>query len=73
MSLIVKRISLQGFLNADHLASFPDFQRQMRDWLDSGQLRAHETIMDGLDQVPTAFVGLFEGHNTGKLVVRLSE
>ncbi|MGK6315575.1 NADP-dependent oxidoreductase [Neorhizobium sp. DT-125] len=73
MSLIVKRIRLQGFMNADHLDSFPDFERQMRGWLDAGQLRAHETIVDGLDQAPTAFVGLFEGHNTGKLVVRLLE
>ncbi|MBP2302382.1 NADP-dependent oxidoreductase [Azospirillum picis] len=73
MSLIVKRIRLQGFLNADHLDSFPDFERQMRGWLDAGQLRAHETIVDGLDRAPTAFAGLFEGHNTGKLVVRLPD
>ena len=60
-------------VNADHLDSFPDFERQMRGWLDPGQLRALETIVDGLDQAATAFAGLFEGHNTGKLVVRLSE
>jgi NADPH-dependent curcumin reductase CurA len=73
MSLIGRRIRLQGFLNADHLHDFPDFESQMRDWLDAGRLRAHETIMDGLEQAPTAFVGLFEGRHTGKLVVRLSE
>jgi NADPH-dependent curcumin reductase CurA len=73
MSLIVKRIRLQGFMNADHLDSFPDFERQMQGWLDADQLRALETIVDGLDQAPTAFAGLFAGHNTGKLVVRLSE
>ncbi|MFN7102099.1 MAG: hypothetical protein ACK4N1_05695 [Pseudorhizobium sp.] len=73
MSLIVKRIRVQGFLNADHLDGFSDFERQMRGWLDAGQLRCQETIIDGLDQAPTAFIGLFKGHNTGKLVVRLSE
>ncbi|MCJ8520981.1 NADPH-dependent curcumin reductase CurA [Pseudorhizobium tarimense] len=73
MSLIVKRIRLQGFMNAEHLDCFSDFERQMRGWLDAGHLRAHETIVDGLDQAPAAFVGLFEGHNTGKLVVRLPE
>ncbi len=60
-------------INADHLDSFADFERQMRGWLDAGQLRAPGTIVDGLDQAATAFAGLFEGHNTGKLVVRLSE
>ncbi len=60
-------------VNADHLDSFPDFERQMRGWLDAGQLRALGTIVDGLDQAATAFAGLFEGYDTGKLVVRLSE
>jgi NADPH-dependent curcumin reductase CurA len=73
MSLIVRRIRLQGFLNADHLHRFPDFESQMRGWLDAGRLGAQETIVDGLEQAPTAFIGLFEGRHTGKLVVRLSE
>ncbi|CUX02229.1 MULTISPECIES: NADP-dependent oxidoreductase [Agrobacterium] len=71
MSLIVKRIRLEGFLNADHLDCFPAFEAQMRDWLDSGQLRAPETVVKGLEQAPRAFIGLFEGGNIGKLVVSL--
>lgn len=73
MSLIVRRIRLQGFLNADHLDSFPEFQRQMHDWLDTGQIVADETVVDGLEQAPAAFAGLFEGRNIGKLVVKLAE
>jgi NADPH-dependent curcumin reductase CurA len=73
MSLIVKRIRLEGFLNADHLDAFPTFETQVRGWLDAGHLRASETMVEGLGQAPAAFVGLFEGHNTGKLIVKLPE
>ena len=72
MSLIVKRIRLQGFLNADHVDTvFATFEAQAREWLDSGQLHAPETIVEGLDQAPKTFVGLFKGHNIGKLLVKL--
>lgn len=71
MSLIVKRVRLQGFLNADHLEHFAEFEEEMQRWLDTGQLRAHETIIDGLDQAPSAFASLFEGANFGKLVIEL--
>ena len=43
----------------------------MREWLDSGQLHAPETIVQGLDRAPKTFVGLFKGHNIGKLLVKL--
>ncbi len=73
MSLIVRRIRLRGFLNADHRDRSSEFLRQMQDWLECGQLVAPETIVDGLEQAPKAFIGLFEGRNIGKLVVRLPE
>ena len=73
MSLIVRRIRLQGFLNADHRDRFPEFLRRMQGWLDRGQLVAPETIVDGLEQAPDAFIGLFEGRNLGKLIVRIPE
>jgi NADPH-dependent curcumin reductase CurA len=73
MSLIVKRIRLEGFLNADHLDAFPTFETQVRGWLETGRLRASETIVEGLDQAPAAFIGLFEGQYTGKLIVKVPE
>jgi NADPH-dependent curcumin reductase CurA len=73
MSLIVRRIRLQGFLNADHLGQFPDFERQVGDWLAAGEMRAWETIASGLDEAPSAFIDLFKGLNTGKLVVQFAE
>lgn len=72
MSLVVKRVRLQGFLNADYVdTAFATFEAQVQEWLDSGQLQAPETVVEGLDQAPEAFVGLFKGHNIGKLLVKL--
>ncbi|KRB86373.1 hypothetical protein ASE00_06585 [Sphingomonas sp. Root710] len=73
LSLILKRIRLEGFINADHLDDFPAFEAQVRGWLDAGELHAPETIVEGLEEAPAAFIGLFEGRNTGKLVVKLPE
>lgn len=72
-TLIVKRIRLEGFLNADHLEEFPTFEKQVRGWLDDRQLLVSETIVEGLDKAPAAFIGLLEGNYTGKLIVKLPE
>lgn len=73
MSLIVKRIRMQGFMNADHVGAFDTFEGQMRGWLAGGQLRAAESVVHGLGKAPQAFIGLFRGDNTGKLVVQLED
>ena len=73
MSLIVRRIRLQGYLISDHLDLFATFEAQMQEWLDAGQLRASETIVEGLDQAPTAFIGLFDGKNIGKSLVKVAD
>ena len=74
MSLITKRIRLQGFMNGDHVAAgFDAFEKQVQMWLDSDQLKAPETIVEGLDRAPEAFIGFFEGRNTGKLLVKLAD
>ena len=43
----------------------------MGGWIASGQLKPRETILEGLEQMPQAFLGLFTGANTGKMLVRL--
>lgn len=73
MSLIVRRIRLQGYLNADHLERFPAFEEEASAWLARSEMRAWETIVHGIDQAPSAFIGLFDGNNIGKLIVRLAE
>ena len=47
------------------------FLADMRRWLAEGAVRNRETIVDGLERAPDAFLGLFEGANIGKMIVRL--
>jgi NADPH-dependent curcumin reductase CurA len=68
---IEKRISLQGLIASDHIETFPEFIAVMSDWIRQGKVKLRETVHDGLDSAPDAFIGLFKGANTGKMLVRL--
>ena len=69
--IIGARIRIQGFLVSDYLAQAADFYREMGGWLQEGKLQSQETVFDGLDTMPDAFLGLFSGGNTGKMLVRV--
>ncbi len=69
--VIGARIMIKGFLVSDHLAGVADFYRDMGGWLAEGRLKREETVHDGLDAMPAAFMGLFTGGNTGKMLVRV--
>ena len=71
MRIIAMRIRLQGFIYTDYLARMGEFYRDMGGLIASGQLKARDTIVDGLERTPEAFLGLFSGANTGKMLVRL--
>ncbi len=71
MRVIGMRIRVQGFIYTDYIARFGDFYRDMGGWIASGQVRSRDTIVDGLEQMPDAFLGLFSGANTGKMLVRV--
>nr|UUJ74932.1 2-alkenal reductase [Cephalotaxus hainanensis] len=71
LKLVYKRIRMQGFLVVDYLNSFPEFVEKAREYLLEGKIQCLEDISDGLESVPSAFVGLFQGQNVGKKVVRL--
>jgi NADPH-dependent curcumin reductase CurA len=74
LSMVVsKRLALRGFIVFDHNDRLPEFTAEMSRWLRSGQIRAEETIVDGLGNAPEALLGLLRGENTGKMVVRLAE
>ena len=68
---IGKRLTLRGFIVSDHADRFEDFVRDVGGWVREGRIRYRETVVDGLDHAPDAFIGLFEGENIGKMVVRL--
>ena len=69
--LIGNRIRMQGFIVSDYMDRAAEFYRDMAGWLADGKLKREETIRDGLDQAPDAFLGLFSGDNTGKMLVRV--
>jgi len=73
MSMIVgKRLVLRGFLVSDHGDLLPEFTREVGGWLADGKLVVRETVVDGLENAPEAFLGLLRGDNTGKMVVRIA-
>ncbi|NJW52610.1 NADP-dependent oxidoreductase [Salinimicrobium oceani] len=69
--LIKKTALMQGFLVRDHVKDFGRALRQLSLWLEEGKLEYDETIVEGFDKLPEAFLGLFEGRNVGKMVVKV--
>jgi NADPH-dependent curcumin reductase len=73
-TLLQKRIRMQGLIILDHYADrFDAFRRDMGEWLAAGRVKLREDLVDGLENAPAAFIGLLEGHNFGKLVVRVAD
>jgi len=72
LSLIVsKRLRVEGFIVLDHLDRFRAFVEEVRPWVRDGKIVYRETIVDGIDNLPSAFAGLFRGANIGKMLVRV--
>ena len=73
-TLLQKRIRMQGFIILDHYGErFDAFRREMGDWLKVGRVQLREDRVDGLENAPAAFIGLLQGRNFGKLVVRVAQ
>ncbi len=71
--LIVKRARVEGFLVLDYIERYREAQQQIAKWLGEGKIQYRESIVDGLENAPKAFIGLFHGENLGKQLVRLAE
>lgn len=71
MRLVIKRIRLQGFIAPDYDRRQAEFRANMLQWTLEGKLVSAETVFDGLESVPDAFIGLFDGRNLGKMLVKL--
>ncbi len=71
--MIYKFITMRGFV----VSAFADRQAQfltdMSGWIKSGDMKYHETIVDGIENAPSAFMGLFDGSNNGKMLVKLAD
>jgi len=68
---IGKQLTLQGFLVSAHQDLVPEFRQKMAAWLASGDILWDETVREGLEEAPQAFIDLMRGANTGKMAVRL--
>jgi hypothetical protein len=71
LHFLVNRARLQGFLVFDYADRFGPALIEMSGWLREGKLTHQETVVDGLENAPRAFLGLFRGDNTGKMLVRV--
>lgn len=73
LPLLVKRARIQGYLVFDSEHRTPEFLRDMSGWLREGKVKYREHVVEGLENAPKAFLGLFTGENFGKLIVKVSE
>jgi NADPH-dependent curcumin reductase CurA len=69
--VIAARIRIRGFLSFDFLPEMGDFYRDMGGWVASGQVKSRETIREGIEAMPQAFLDLFRGANIGKMLVKV--
>ena len=63
--------ALQGFIVSDHTRRFGEFMREVVPWVADGKIECRETLVEGIENVPAAFAGLFRGDNTGKMLGRV--
>jgi NADPH-dependent curcumin reductase len=72
-AILTKRLHIQGFIVSDFAAQTPDFLREASGWIREGKLKYREDIVEGLENAPAAFIGLLNGANFGKLLVKVAE
>jgi len=72
-AILVKRLTLRGFIVFDHADLQDEFVTEIGAWLREGKIRYREDVRDGLENAPDAFAGLLRGENFGKLLIRVSD
>ena len=69
--VVTKRLRLQGYIISDHFDRFGEFAREAAEWVRDGRLQYRETVVDGIENAPRAFLGLLRGENIGKMLVKV--
>jgi NADPH-dependent curcumin reductase CurA len=71
IQVVGKQLTLKGFIVSTYLDMQPDFLKDMAGWIKDGKMQFEETVMEGVEAAPEAFLGLFQGRNKGKMLVKL--
>lgn len=71
-AILVKRLTLSGFIVFDYASQFPDFIRDMTAWLSEGRVKYREDVTDGLENAPRELIRLLKGWNFGKKIIRVN-
>jgi hypothetical protein len=64
---------MQGFIVSEHFDLMPAFIADMEQWLREGRIKYRETVIEGIENMPRALIGLFRGENFGKLIARIGD
>ncbi len=68
---VVRSLTLQGFIVLDHMDKLAQFSSDMGRWIREGRIKWKETVVEGIESAPEAFIGLFKGENFGKMLVKV--
>jgi len=69
--ILLKRLRVQGFIVTDHMDLTDEFLASMSGWIAEGKMKWKETVVEGIENAPAAFLGLFRGENLGKMLVKI--
>jgi len=69
--VLTKSLTIRGFINSDFLEYYPDFLEMVGNAIKSGEIKYKEDIVEGIEKAPKAFIGMLEGNNFGKLIVKI--
>jgi NADPH-dependent curcumin reductase CurA len=69
--IVGKKLTIRGFIVTDHFDLQREFIADLSKWMMAGQVKMRDTVYEGIERAPEAFMGLFTGANTGKMLVKL--
>jgi NADPH-dependent curcumin reductase CurA len=71
--VVMKKLTMRGFIVGDHFDKLGAFITDMGTWIAEGKIKWKETIVEGIENAPDAFIGLFKGENFGKMLVKMAD